>query len=160
MPQPPLVTHFEVADTLVIGDPCQLDAFEGAAGLDHFLVVPLDNSAGQWTARHVPASSETAARIAEMRLTRDGTDYTDRFEIAGGAGVDSGHLLAICQRRLPIDYDAFLAQLRERGRDEPRAYEFAGGALTATGAGDGFYTVEVARYAGAPCAVRVRFLGE
>lgn len=123
---------FDVADTLVLGDPCYLSG--------GFQVL---NAAGKWKAE----IDFEDGRVSELLLTRPvglATTFED-FEV----GVDSGQVGAFCSSALPVQSDC----------DNGRGLRLTdGGVITSSGYGDGYYHANVGYSGDKPVAILVTFI--
>jgi hypothetical protein len=177
--------HFEVADEVVISDPCYLErADENGYGVLTWGdgMHKISAHPGEWLAVIETAdNSEThgwGERVSKLIAEyKGGGRLTHRDEQLGYAAVDSGQMFIGAAEGLPIDYDALLALYYtgdlisgdEPGPPSPTGRKWVNhqmlacqtGAVSSTGYGDGTYEVTVGRDSdGQVVYIEVDFFGE
>ena len=156
--------EFDVADRLVVSDPCYIDKDDTVGGQTVEMAVSglglvLEGCAGGWTAEVEFEDNRVSTLRAVKRNRYDGEWRRADTE---GACVDSGQMFVGDAEAFGLDYDALLARYEKAdGEWDERLHFFAflEGAVSSTGYGDGCYPVYVKYDAeGAVVGVEVRFM--
>lgn len=174
---------FEVANKIVISDPCYIDEddAEQYGTVEKALEVPsgyhlgcvFANAGGEWEAR---IAYNQEGRVAKLIARRKGSqlDWKTRQTPNQNIGVDSGQMLIGCaETAFGLDYNALLSKYSKTGKrgddpgwggDDYNGLDFFGfneAAVSSTGYGDGSYPVElILDYEGRPAQVTVDFMCE
>lgn len=157
--------EFEVADKLMIADPCYIDTNDTLSDLAR-LGITLTNCAGTWVAEiEIKNEGRWGSRVSVLRAERKGARhaaFTSSLDREGENGVDSGQMYIGCLGNFPLDYDKLLERYQlpnGEWNNDLKFFAFGEGAVSSTGFGDGCYPVYVSRdISGAPVAVEVRFM--